>query len=226
MWFVQIPGLLDAARLTRIAALIADAPFTDGRATAGPLLAGVKRNEQVDRPQHAARAELDELLVRALLDHPRVQSVAVPVRVAAPLIARYRPGMAYGAHSDNPFMGQGANAVRTDLSCTIFLADPADYDGGALEIETSGGTVAWKLAKGDALLYPSGAIHRVAEVTRGERLVAVTWLQSRIADAHRRGILADLDRLAAQLRQRDPIGPESQLAGKLHGDLLRMWAEG
>ncbi len=226
MWFQHITGLLDPTRLATLDQLLAGAPFSDGRSTASPLLVAVKANEQVDRAQHPGSVAIDDLLTGVLLAHPVVKSLALPTRIAPPLIARYRPGMAYGAHCDSPFMTTAKGLVRSDLSCTIFLAAPATYDGGELEIETPNGVMAWKLPRGDALLYPSGAIHRVTPVTRGERLVAVTWIQSCIADAQRRAVLADLERLNGMARQRAAQSPEALLGTKVYGDLVRMWAEG
>lgn len=226
MRFIPLPGLLDAARLAQVLELVATAPFIDGRATAGKMLSSIKNNEQVDRQNYSGRSTLDDLLVKVLFENPRVMVTVYPMRITPPLIARYRPGMAYGSHCDNPFMGQLSTAVRTDLSCTIFLADPATYDGGALEIETGNGAVSFKMNAGDAILYPSGAIHRVTEVTRGERLVAVTWIQSRIADTQQREVLADLDRVCAALRKRDAPSPEALAGQQVYGTLLRMWAAG
>jgi len=226
MRFIPLPGLLDAACLARVLEMIAAAPFVDGRGTAGKMLAAIKNNEQIDRKNHAARSDLDDTLVKALFENPRVMTTVYPMRIVPPMIARYRQGMAYGSHCDNPLMGPLSSALRTDLSCTIFLADPATYDGGVLEIETGNGAVPFKMNAGDAILYPSGAIHRVTEVTRGERLVAVTWLQSRVADTQQREVLADLDRACAMLRKREGQSPETLLAQQVHGTLLRMWAQG
>lgn len=226
MWAQHIPGLLDSARLERLDLLLADAPFVDGRGTAGPLLALVKMNEQIERAEHPATTAIDELLSAALFANPQVKTAAFPAKIVPPLIVRYRQGMAYGAHCDNGVMATNKGLMRSDLSCTIFLSDPQHYSGGELEIETAMGVLAWKLPRGDAILYPSGAIHRVTPVTAGERLVAVTWMQSFIADAHRRTILADVERLNALVRQRDPMAPEALLGTKVYGDLVRMWAEG
>ena len=222
MWLLRLDNLLDAAQVERLTALNAGAPFADGRATAGVSAAGVKHNEQLDRNAWPSAAEAEQLVLKAVLEHPRVQALALPVRASLPLFARYRPGMAYGQHCDRPFMGQ----LRSDISCTIFLSDPASYDGGELRIEAPGAQLGFKLGRGAAILYPAGTIHQVAEVTRGERLVALTWLQSRIADHHQRSVLSDIERLGGILRQRDPQGPEALLAGKIAGDLTRMWAEG
>jgi PKHD-type hydroxylase len=222
MWLLRLDNLLDAAQVERLTALIAGAPFVDGRATAGANAATVKHNQQLDRTAWPTAPEAEQLVLKAILEHPRVQALALPVRAALPIFARYRPGMAYGQHCDRPFMGQ----LRSDISCTLFLSEPASYDGGELRLEAPGAQLAFKLNRGAAIFYPAGTIHQVAEVTRGERLVAVTWLQSRIADHHQRSVLSDVERLGGIMRQRDPHGPESLLAGKIAGDLTRMWAEG
>lgn len=223
MWFTRIERLLDAAQVGEARRLLATAPFIDGRQSAGVAAATVKSNQQADRKNWDASA-LDQLVVGALSRHANVQSVVLPARIAPPLYARYEAGMGYGAHTDNPFMTANGQPLRTDVSCTVFLSEPDAYQGGALEIDSTAGLVSWKLPAGDAILYPSGALHRVQAVTAGTRLVAVTWMQSRIADAHQRGILHDLDLTCTILNQRDSAAPEARLVMKTYGDLMRMWA--
>jgi PKHD-type hydroxylase len=117
--------------------------------------------------------------MQALGKHPLFNAAALPMRLRAPIFSRYRPGMSYGLHVDDALMG-GANPVRTDLALTLFLSDPADYDGGELVIESGGLAQGWKLPAGDAILYPANTLHRVAEVTRGERHAAILWVQSHV----------------------------------------------
>jgi PKHD-type hydroxylase len=223
MWLTRVERLLDSAQVNEVRRLLATAPFVDGRLTAGPASAAVKNNVQADRKAWDPTA-LDQIVIGALNRNPTVQSVALPERFVPPHYARYETGMSFGAHTDNPFMNAPGSAVRTDVSCTVFLSEPDSYQGGALEIDTSAGTATWKLPAGDAILYPSGALHRVQEVTAGTRLVAVTWIQSRIASAHQRGILHDVDLICTVLNQRDSRAPEARLAMKTYGDLMRMWA--
>lgn len=225
MWLTRIERLLDAAQVGEARRLLAAAPFVDGRLTAGPAAAVVKANLQANRKVWDASV-LDELVIGALTRNPTVQSVALPERFVPPNYARYDAGMGFGAHTDNPFMTAPGTSVRTDVSCTVFLSEPDSYQGGALEIDTTAGMATWKLPAGDAILYPSGALHRVQEVTSGSRLVAVTWIQSRIASAHQRGILHDLDLACTILNKRDSRAPEAHLAMKTYGDLMRMWAGG
>jgi PKHD-type hydroxylase len=147
----------------------------------------------------------------------------LPHRFAPPLFARYTPGMEFGTHMDNAVMG--AERMRSDVSVTVFLSEPEDYDGGELVMETSGGEVAYKLPAGSAVTYPSTMLHRVAPVTRGTREVAVTWAQSLVRAADRREILFDLERVGRTLFERDGKTPEFDLLNKSTANLRRMWVD-
>ncbi len=131
----------------------------------------VKHNQEVDRHAHELE-QLNNLVMGKLVQHPVYRSAALPLRVAAPYYARYTPGMRYGDHVDDPVMGADGTLYRSDVSITVFISDPAEYDGGELEVNTAFGEQQVKLPAGDAVMYPSSSLHRVAEVTRGERLVA------------------------------------------------------
>ncbi|HFD15072.1 MAG TPA: Fe2+-dependent dioxygenase, partial [Rhodospirillales bacterium] len=150
---------------------------------------------------------------------------ALPHRVAVPFYARYRPGMAYGEHVDDPVMGPPGGRYRSDVSITVFLNAPEEYDGGELVIETTYGPRAVKLPAGHAVLYPSSSRHRVAEVTRGERLVAVTWVQSLVRDPARREVLFELDRARRALIEADPAAEPARRVQAAYANLVRMWAE-
>ena len=152
------------------------------------------------------------------------QRFAIPKTIQRPLISRYREGMNYGRHVDDALMG-GASKTRTDLSVTLFLNDPADYEGGELVIESPMGEEEIKLPAGAAVVYPSGALHRVAPVTRGERIAAVTWVESHVRDPQRREILHDLEVIRTRLSKTAPESRETDLAFKTYANLLRMWAE-
>ncbi len=219
-----IPDLLDAPTLATIRAALARADFVDGRATAGFWARAVKRNEQVDRKAEGREA-LDRLVVEALDASLAFRRAAFPKTINRPLFSRYREGMAYGPHVDDALMGKGARRMRSDLSVTIFLNPPGDYDGGELEIQSPYGAQTVKLPAGAAVVYPSQTLHRVTPVTRGERLAAVTWVQSRVRDATRRELLHDLDRIRRRLHRADPEAEECALAFKSYANLLRMWSE-
>jgi PKHD-type hydroxylase len=226
MWFLQIEKLLSAEQLSELDTLVAQGTFRDGRLSAGRVAAQVKDNEQLERQaDDPILRRIDEILIAAINGNGQIRAAALPARIAPPLIARYQPGKQYGLHSDNAFMGVGGGTMRTDVSLTIFLSDPATYEGGSLEVETMAGRIGFKLPRGDAILYASGELHRVAPVTAGERRVAVTWMQSRIPDTRQRSIVYDVGRMAELLIAGDAQSPQALLATKVHGDLVRMWAQ-
>ena len=204
---------------------LAAAEWVDGRATAGTQSAQVKRNLQVAEDSPAAR-ELGELILGGLGRNQDFVSAALPLRVFPPLFNRYEAGMGFGAHVDNAVRFAGPVRFRTDVSCTLFLSDPDDYDGGELIVEDVYGEHAVKLAAGDMLLYPATSLHRVAPVTRGARWAAFFWAQSMVKSDEQRTLLHALDRsvqqLSAKLGQGDP--EVVSLTGTYH-NLLRMWAE-
>jgi PKHD-type hydroxylase len=168
--------------------------------------------------------ELNNLVMGSLVQHPLYRSTALPLKTATPYYARYVPGMSYGDHVDDPIMGQG-EIYRSDLSVTIFLSDPADYDGGELCIRTPFGEQLVKLPAGDAVLYPSSSIHRVAEVTRGERLVAVSWIQSLVRSPEQRALLHELNQAREKLLRDNPADPETAQVNHAYVNLVRMWSE-
>jgi PKHD-type hydroxylase len=199
--------------------------WVDGRVTAGTQSAEVKRNLQVPEDAPAAR-ELGELILGALGRNQDFVSAALPLRVFPPLFNRYDAGMGFGAHVDNAIRFAGPVRFRTDVSCTLFLSEPEDYDGGELIVEDVYGEHAVKLAAGDMLLYPATSLHRVAPVTRGARWAAFFWAQSMVKSDEQRTLLHALDRsvqqLSVKLGQGDP--EVVSLTGTYH-NLLRMWAE-
>ena len=220
---LEIPQLLNRAQLDKIHELLAKARFVDGRLTAGRVAGEVKHNEEL-----ALEPELLQRLYRivmASVGHSEVfRSAALPAKVADFIFARYRPGMRYGDHVDDPIMGQGPR-FRSDVSMTVFLNEPDSYAGGELVIRTPFGEQRVKLAAGHAVVYPSASVHRVAEVTRGERLVALTWVQSFVRDAARRELLYELDQSRQQLLRSDPESDLSKNIDRSYVNLLRMWAE-
>jgi PKHD-type hydroxylase len=160
----------------------------------------------------------------SLVKHPVFRSAAMPLKTAAPYYARYNAGMSYGAHVDDPVMGQG-ELYRSDLSVTVFLCEPDSYDGGELCIKTDFGDQQIKLPAGDAVLYPSSSIHRVAEVTRGERLVAVSWIQSMVRSPEQRALLHKLNQARETLLQERPDAPETEQVNHSYINLVRMWSD-
>jgi PKHD-type hydroxylase len=216
----HLPTVLDTESLRALRALLTSAQYADGASTAGWHARPVKRNEQA---LHDAAAQR---VMQALGKHPLFNAAALPMRLRAPIFSRYRPGMSYGLHVDDALMG-GANPVRTDLALTLFLSDPADYDGGELVIESGGLAQGWKLPAGDAILYPANTLHRVAEVTRGERHAAILWVQSHVRDPAHREILFDLDQVRRSLWEQagHKRTPDFERLAKTYSNLLRQWAE-
>lgn len=220
---LTIPALLNPAQLDKLHEVIAGGTFVDGRLSAGPAAARVKQNQEL-RPEEARMTLVVRILMASLGHHATFRFAALPHRVADPIIARYEPGMAYGDHVDDPIMGNGPR-FRSDVSMTVFLNPPADYDGGELVIRSPFGPREVKLAAGDAVLYPSASLHRVAEVTRGVRLVALTWVQSYVRDAAQRELLYELNQAREHLQRTAPDAEHTGLIDRSYANLVRMWSD-
>lgn len=200
---LEIPGVLNAAQLEKINQILDQAEFVDGKLTAGMAARRVKRNQEMK--QEPKRMELlIRILVSSLSHNDTFNSAVLPHRMADPIFARYQPGMTYGDHVDDPIMGKSGPRFRTDVSMTLFLREPESYEGGELVIRTSFGAREVKLAAGDAVIYPSSSLHRVAEVTRGERLVALAWVQSHVRDPAQRELLYELNQAREKLLRDAP----------------------
>ena len=196
------------------------APFLDGRISNPHNKA--KQNEQLHDPQAYQRSS--ELLKQALQRSPEFMEFAFPIALAPPMMTRYKPGMKYGAHADAAFIQLPGATIRSDLSSTIFLNDPADYDGGELHIRLGDADLMFKLKPGEAIVYPSDSLHQVVPVTKGERLVAITFIQSRIQDPFRRNLLFELNEVAALegLKMDPDHFARLQL---IQQNLLRYWSD-
>ena len=218
-----IPDILDWTEIKKIRAAIAEGEFRDGKQTAGYRAKRVKHNLQMDQSSNAAK-EVKAMILTGLRRNPTFQRVVLPRSIRPPLISRYREGMNYGLHVDDALMGSGTK-VRTDISVTVFLSDPGDYDGGEIVVNSPFGDQEIKLPAGAAVVYPASTLHRVAPVTRGERLAAVTWVQSHVRDPAKREILYDLHRMREKLAKLHPDEEEADLAFKTYANLLRMWSE-
>lgn len=224
---LKIPQILDAAGVARARALLAVAPWDDGRSTAGRQAAQVKNNEQL-RPGSEPHRELQALVLQALDKHPVFFSATLPKRVLPPLFNRYAgTANTYGNHVDQAvrYLPGGLQRVRTDISCTLFLSEPADYDGGDLVIDTTFGEQRVKLAAGDMVVYPGTSVHRVEPVTRGARLASFFWIESMVRGDEQRRLLYEMDMSLMKMRGELGETPELvQLTGTYH-NLLRMWAD-
>ncbi|HEY0649486.1 Fe2+-dependent dioxygenase [Phenylobacterium sp.] len=192
--FCEIPDLLTPAEVSELRGLAARLRFVDGRVTNPD--SQVKHNLQGDLadPQHE---QASKILRGALSRHPRFVAFAFPKLMAPPTLSLYRPGMNYGAHADAAFLPIGARPIRADLSCTVFLTDPEDYDGGELSVRLGTREVDFKPGPGAAVIYPSTTIHQVRPVTRGERLCGITFIESDVVDRVGRELLFELNHILA-----------------------------
>jgi PKHD-type hydroxylase len=222
---LHVPGVLTPSQVAEIRRSIDAAEWIDGRATVGPQGAKVKHNRQL--PEGGALSlRWGEVILKALEGHALFMSAALPLRYVPPLFNRYEGGEHYGAHIDGAVRAvpHTSARLRTDLSCTLFLSEPADYDGGELVVDDTYGAHEVKLPAGDLILYPASSVHHVAPVTRGARTSAFFWVQSLVRDDAERRLLFDLDLQIQRLRQR--IGDSEEvvaLTGHYH-NLLRRWA--
>src|SRR5690606_7956807 len=219
-----IAEVLSSEQLSRIRTQLSASRFQDGKETAGWHARLVKQNEQA-APQEPEVQALKQEVEQSLGRHPLFQMAARPKRVSPILFSRYRDGMTYGNHVDDPVMGRGDERLRSDLSVTLFLTGEEDDDGGELVMDTSAGEQSYKLPAGSMILYPSSTLHRVEPVTRGERLVAVGWVQSLIRDPGQREILFDLDTARRQLFEQQGKTREFDLLSKSLANLQRLWVE-
>ena len=224
---IRIPDVLGPEALARAQQLLANAPWEDGQVSAGRQAAPVKNNLQLP-PTCAQALELQALVLGGLEKHPLFFSATLPKKVFPPMFNRYGgEHNAYGDHVDNAVRyapGSGAR-TRTDISCTVFLADPASYDGGELVVLGGDGEQRVKLAAGAAVVYPGTSVHRVEPVTRGVRLASFFWIESMVRSNEQRRLLFDFDMQLMRLRERHGETAEAvALTGTYH-NLLRLWAD-
>ncbi|WP_293127992.1 Fe2+-dependent dioxygenase [Microcoleus sp. bin38.metabat.b11b12b14.051] len=216
-------NILNAEELKLIINSLKNAEFVDGKLTAGGYAKQVKNNDQLKNDATPTQ-EIRSLVNQALKRNSLFQIVARPKVIRPIIFSRYQVGMYYGTHIDNAIMGD-EELTRSDLSLTLFLSDPATYAGGELVIESTQGEQAFKLDAGSMVVYPTTTLHRVEPVTEGERLAAVTWVQSLVRDAHNREILFDLDTVRDILFQKSGKTAEFDLLSKSIANLLRKWAD-
>lgn len=222
---LHLPNVLNPEQVAGLRRRLDTADWTDGRATVGAQGARVKRNQQLPESSPLSR-ELGQVVLQALADNPLYFSAALPLRTVPPLFNRYQGGGEYGFHVDGSVRAMPGRAdwLRTDLSATLFLCQPDDYDGGELIVSDTYGEHEVKLPAGDMILYPSSSLHRVAPVTHGARVCSFFWIQSMIRDDAKRVQLFELDQVITRMRAAGENENTLALANHYH-NLLRMWAE-
>ena len=224
---IAIDGVFDKAEVGAIRRRLDEARWIDGAATAGSLARSQKTNQQLDDADPLVKS-LGEDILRRLWPHPLFVSAALPAKIFPPRFNRYAGGGAYGAHVDSALMRSpfSDQMIRSDLSVTLFLSEPDEYDGGELEIEGAFGVQSVKLEAGDLILYPSSSLHRVTPVTRGARIASFFWVESYVADEGDRTVLFDLDQAIQGLTPGAGVGDPAllKLTGVYH-NLLRRWGD-
>lgn len=227
---LHVPGILDTTQVARFRQALDAAQWTDGRETVGPQGAQVKRNQQLGEAS-TLRRELGNEVLAALAKSPLYHSAVLPQRTLPPRFNRYHDGGQYGFHVDGAVMAlaatpaQPAANLRTDVSCTLFLCEPDEYDGGELVVSDTYGEHEVKLPAGDLIVYPSSSLHRVTPVTRGARLAAFFWVQSLVRDDAQRQLLFELDASIQALTQSDADRSAVLQLTNVYHNLLRRWAE-
>ncbi|AYR25591.1 Fe2+-dependent dioxygenase [Herbaspirillum rubrisubalbicans] len=225
---ITIPQLLDPQALQAVRKLLNEAgeAWVDGRVTAGYQGAPVKFNQQIDERSELAQ-RCQHIIVSALERHPRFISAALPNLIYPPMFNRYGQGMNFGAHVDGSVRIHPHNGrkLRTDVSATLFLADPADYDGGELQIEDTYGMHSVKLAAGDMVLYPATSLHTVTPVTRGVRMGCFFWVQSLVRDDAQRQLLFEMDNAIQRLNQTEADALARRTLVGCYHNLLRQWSD-
>lgn len=222
---LQIPDVLTSEQVAHARRLLDQANWVDGRVTAGIQSAQVKDNEQLPEDHPVAR-QLGDVVLGALQQNALFIAAALPLRVFPPLFNRYRGGHSFGNHVDNAIRQVTGTPMRmrTDLSATLFLAEPDEYDGGELIVEDTYGVHGVKLPAGHMVLYPSTSLHHVEPVTRGARIASFFWIQSMVRDDGERTLLFDLDTAIQRLMAESPESPVSVQLTAVYHNLIRRWS--
>jgi PKHD-type hydroxylase len=223
---ISIPDVLSKDEVADFRRIMVAEAWEDGRSTAGAQSAEVKKNDQLP-PDGKTSRQLGERVLRALAANTLFVSAAVPLHIFPPLFNKYVPGQFFGEHVDNCIRGDRLTGlrIRTDLSVTLFLSEPEEYDGGELVIEDTYGIHSAKLPAGHMVLYPSSSLHHVMPVTRGARVSSFFWIQSMVRDDGARTLLFDLDNVAQRMTSEQPTSPNAIKLTGIYHNLLRRWAE-
>ncbi|MDX1431228.1 MAG: Fe2+-dependent dioxygenase [Gammaproteobacteria bacterium] len=219
---LKIPRVLSRQQLDSVRSALASANFVDGKLSAGRMAAAVKHNQEAEQLSQPVR-QMNDLVIGTLSEHRTYRAAAFPARTSPAFFARYGPGMSYGYHVDEAVSRDNLN--RSDIAITVFLSNNDEYEGGELAIQTPFGEQEIKLPAGDAVIYPASSLHRVREVTSGERLVAVAWAQSLIREPARRELLYELGLAWEQSSAAGGPSDTNERLQRLYANLLRMWAD-
>ncbi|HZP68538.1 MAG TPA: Fe2+-dependent dioxygenase [Pseudolabrys sp.] len=223
---VHIPNVLTPEQVARCREVMEKATWVDGRVTAGHQSSKVKNNLQLPEGSPEAR-ELGRMVIEALSRNNLFMSAVLPKQVFPPLFNRYDAGMTFGAHVDNAVRGIADSGIRirTDVSSTLFISGPEDYDGGELVVEDTYGTHRVKLPAGDMIVYPATSLHHVTPITRGSRIASFFWTQSMVRDESRRSLLFDMDMAIIKLSRDHPSHESLVELTSVYHNLLRQWAD-
>lgn len=222
---LNIPDLLNPQQLAQARELLKKTDWIDGKSSAGAQAAQVKNNQEISK-DHPASQKLGQMITSALAANKLFAIAALPLKISSPSFNRYEGRQTYGPHIDNAIRPlPGGGLIRGDISATLFLSDPGEYDGGELTVEDTFGTHQIKLPAGHMVIYPASSLHQVKPVTRGARLASFFWIQSIVRSDQQRTLLLDLELATQNLRQSHPQHPSiTQLVG-VYNNLLRQWAE-
>jgi len=221
----HIKNVIPKQQLKTVRAYLEQQHFVDGKISAQDVAQDIKFNEEVVQDNSPQLQAINNIVMGSLVNNEKYQAISFMKKIGLPFYARYRKGMSYGGHIDNPIMGQRGQYYRTDLSTTLFLNEPSEYEGGEVVIKNQFGEHAFKLAAGEAIVYPSTSWHYVKEVTAGERLVCVTWAQSMIRDVNKREILYELYQAKEKMLKENPLAEETQHVDVTYTKLVQLWAD-
>jgi PKHD-type hydroxylase len=221
----HIKNVINPQQLTTVRRFLDQQNFVDGKISAQNVASEVKNNQELIQDNSPQISSINNIVMGSLINNENYKASVLMKKIGLPFYARYLKGMSYGGHIDNPIMGQKGQFYRTDISTTIFLNEPDEYQGGEVVIKTNYGEQGFKLAAGDALVYPSTSWHYVNEVTDGQRLVCVTWAQSMVREANKREILFELYQAKESLLKSQAQSEEAKHVDVTYTKLIQLWAD-
>ncbi len=221
----HIKQVINPQQLKVVRSFLDSQKFINGKISAQNVASNVKNNQELVQNNSSKINSINNIVMGSLVSNDDYKATVLMKKIGLPFYAKYLQGMSYGGHIDNPIMGQQGQYYRTDVSTTIFLNEPDEYDGGEVVIQTSTGEQGFKLPAGDALVYPSTSWHFVKEVIKGQRLVCVTWAQSMVREANKREILFELYQAKETLLRENPLSEEARHVDITYTKLIQLWAD-